>query len=79
MCRAFINSAFDVAQRALVILHRQAEHQINIEIIKPSLASRPAGPVCLIGAVNPPEQRKVLIVKALNANRESVYTGISVS
>ncbi len=35
--------------------------------------------MCLIGAVNPPEQRKVLIVKALNANRESVYTGISVS
>ena len=79
MRRAFINGAFDVAQRGLVILHRQAEHQINIEIIKPSFAGRPAGPVCLIGAVNPPEQRKVLIVKALNANRESVYTGISVS
>lgn len=79
MSRALTDGGVEIVYGLIWSLCRQAEHEIDIEIIKSSLVSRPTGPVCLIGAVNPPEQRKMLIVKTLNPNREPVHTGIPVS
>ena len=59
-------------------LPRQAEHEIEIEVVEAGGARRLRGRECLVASVDASEFLQLLGLKALDADRQPVYAGRAV-
>ena len=67
----------DIGERLLDGLPRQAEHEVEIEVVEARCARGVRGGQRLVTPVDAPEGFQFVVVETLDADREPVHAGIA--
>ena len=75
MVRLQGNRGVDVLSRKINGLFRQAVHEVDVHMGKPSLRCHVYGLQCLQAVVYPAQAEELCIAETLHTQRESIHTG----